>query len=75
MKRKPTERYDEKFRRRAVKRMLACDNIVRLSRRLGIHRRLLYKWRNDQEALYFRADDGLPVCNSRESTLRRNRTE
>ena len=71
MDRKPRERYDEKFRRSAVKRMLACDNIVRLSRRLGVHRRLLYKWRNDQEALYFRADDSVPVCNSRESALRR----
>jgi transposase InsO family protein len=51
--------------------MLACNNIVRLAKRLGIERRLLYKWRDDQEALYFRADDGLPLCNSRESTLRR----
>jgi putative transposase len=71
VERKPKERYDEKFRRRAVKRMLACDNIVRLSRRLGVHRLLLYKWRSHQEALYFRRDDGLPVCNSRESALRR----
>ena len=71
MERKPKERYDQRFRRRAVKRMLACNNIVRLAKRLGIHRRLLYKWRNDQEALYFRGDDGLPICNSRESTLRR----
>jgi len=71
VERKPKQRYDDKFRRRAVKRMLACNNIVRLAKRLGIQRRLLYKWRNDQEALYFRGDDGPPVCNSRESTLRR----
>jgi len=71
VERKPKQRYDDKFRRHAVKQMLACNNIVRLAKRLGIQRRLLYKWRNDQEALYFRADDGLPACNSRESTLRR----
>ena len=26
--------------------MNACENILRLSRELGVHRRLLYKWRD-----------------------------
>ena len=45
MERKRGERYGEKFRPRVVKRMNACDNIVKLSRKLGVHRRLLYKRR------------------------------
>jgi transposase-like protein len=43
MKRK--ERYSQKFRRLAVARMNACDNIIRLSQELGLNRSLLYKWR------------------------------
>jgi transposase-like protein len=65
------ERYGEKFRRRVVKRMNACDNIVRLSRKLGVHRRLLYKWRDDLEKLHRQAESEMPVLNSRETTLRR----
>ena len=45
MERKWKERYSQKVRRRAVARTNACDNIVRLSRELGISRSLLYKWR------------------------------
>ena len=30
----------------AVERLKTCDNIVALSKELGIHRRLLYKWRD-----------------------------
>src|SRR5712692_8925899 len=33
----------------AVERLKTCDNIVALSKELGVHRRLLYKWR-DQSA-------------------------
>jgi transposase len=71
VERKRGERYGEKFRRRAVERMNTCDNIVRLSRKLGIQRRLLYKWRDDLEALYSQAENGLSAFNSRESTLRK----
>jgi transposase-like protein len=42
MERKWKERYKQKFRRRAVARMNACDNIVRLARELGLNRSLLY---------------------------------
>lgn len=38
-------RYPKEFRRMAVERLKTCDNIVALSKELGIHRRLLYKWR------------------------------
>jgi len=30
----------------AVERLKGCDNIVALSAELGVHRRLLYKWRD-----------------------------
>jgi transposase-like protein len=30
----------------AVERLKTCDNIVALSKELGVHRRMLYKWRD-----------------------------
>jgi transposase-like protein len=45
VERKWKERYSQKFRRRAVSRMNACENITRLSRELGVSRGLLYTWR------------------------------
>jgi len=38
VERKWKERYKQKFRRRAVARMNACENITRLSRELGVSR-------------------------------------
>jgi transposase-like protein len=43
-------RYPKEFRRIAVERLKTCDNIVALSRELGVHRRLLYKWRDQLDA-------------------------
>ena len=40
------DRYSKEFRRMAVERLKTCDNIVALSKELGVHRRLLYKWRD-----------------------------
>ena len=34
----------------AVERLKSCDNIVALSQELGVHRRLLYQWRDQSEA-------------------------
>ncbi len=53
----------------AVERLKACDNIMELSQELGVHRRLLYKWR-DQFDPFDRGEEPPPV-NSRESTLRK----
>jgi transposase-like protein len=39
-------KYPKEFRRMAVERLKTCDNIVELSQELGVHRRLLYKWRD-----------------------------
>jgi transposase-like protein len=39
------------LRKRAVERLKSCDNIVALSEELGVHRRLLSKWRDRLEAI------------------------
>jgi len=62
-------RYPIEFRRMAVERLKRCENIVVLSEELGVHRRLLYKWR-DQLAPVDIGDEPLPE-NPRESTLRK----
>ena len=61
-------RYPKAFRKMAVERLKSCDNIVALSEELGVHRRLLYKWRDQLEPI----DEGeAPPENSteRESAL------
>src|SRR5215469_4371423 len=35
----------------AVERLKSCDNIVALAQELGVHRRLLYKWRDQLEPI------------------------
>src|SRR6266852_1634887 len=52
-----------------VERMKQCDDIVALAAELGIHRRLLYRWRDQLDPV----DKGEwpPPQNSRESTLRK----
>jgi len=62
-------RYPKEFRRMAVERMKACDNIVELSQELGVLRGLLYKWRNQFDP--FEPGEESPPENSRESTLRK----
>jgi transposase-like protein len=69
MERKRGERYSQKFRCQIVERMNACENILRRARQLGIHRRLLYKWRDQLEPT--EAEGELHAHNSRESTLRK----
>ena len=46
MERKKGQRHSNEFRRQAVERMNACENIVALSQELGVARRLLYVWRD-----------------------------
>ena len=60
-------RYPKAFRKMAVERLKGCGNIIELSKELGVHRRLLYKWRDQLEPI----DDGqAPPENSRERELR-----
>src|ERR1700681_2162064 len=53
----------------AVERLKDCDNIVELSQELGVHRRLLYKWRDQFDP--FDPSEESPPGNSRESALRK----
>src|SRR5437016_5862831 len=53
----------------AVERLKSCDNIVALSEELGVHRRLLYQWRDRSDAV--EGDEESAPENSRESTLRK----
>ncbi len=71
MERKRGERYSQKFRCRAIERMNACENIVRLSREQDVHRRLPYKWRDDQGLFDAQSEDDAVLQNSREFRLRR----
>jgi transposase-like protein len=39
-------RYSDEFKRQCVERMKQCDDIGALAKELGIHRRMLYRWRD-----------------------------
>jgi transposase-like protein len=62
-------RYPKEFRRMAVERLKGCDNIVALAQELGVHRRLLYKWRDQLEPM--EESEGALLHNSRLVTLRK----
>jgi transposase-like protein len=69
VERKKGERYSQEFRHHAVERRKACNNILGLSRELGIHRRPLYNWRD-------RSDESNPgPRRSRELILRKQITK
>ena len=53
----------------AVEQLKTCDNIVALSKELGVHRRLLYKWR-DQCAPFDESAEPI-TGSSPQATLRR----
>ena len=59
-------RYPRAFRQMAVDRLSKCDNVVALSEELGVHRRLLYKWR---QQLGPTEADGSVAPDTREFTL------
>ena len=67
-RKKRVGRYPKAFRQAAVARMRSCENIAALSKELGVHRVLLYKWRDQLEPI----DEGeVPAENSREPKLRK----
>jgi transposase len=65
---KRVRRHTKEFRRMAVERLKSCDNIVALSQELGVHRRLLYQWRDRLDALD--SEEESPPGNTREGALR-----
>ena len=68
MAKKRVGRYSNEFRRMAVERLKHCDNVVALAQELGVHRRLLYGWRDRLEAAEI--GEG-PLDTSRDTTLRK----
>lgn len=55
MGRRKIGKYPKAFRQRAVERMRCCENVKELARELGVHRSVLYNWR-DQLAPQDRAE-------------------
>ena len=51
MAKRRLRRHTKEFREQAVERLKSSDNIVGLARELGVHRRLLYQWKQEQERL------------------------
>jgi transposase-like protein len=43
------EGHSVEFKRQAVERMKRCDSIGNLARDLGVHRSMLYLWKNEVE--------------------------
>ena len=73
MAKKRVGRYPKEFRRMAVERLKSCDNIVALARELGVHRRLLYKWRDQLDPM--EESEGSLLHNSRVAALRKEVTQ
>jgi transposase len=46
---KRVRRYSDEFRQMCVERLKQSENIVELAKELGIHRRMLYRWREQLE--------------------------
>jgi transposase-like protein len=68
MEKRRVGRYPRAFRLMAVDRLRKCDNVVALSEELGVHRRLLYKWRQQLDPP---EPDGTAAPDTREFTLTR----
>ena len=71
-KKRAIGRYPRAFRKMAVERLKSCDNVVALSEELGVHRRLLYKWRDQLEPI---EDGDGPPANLQERELRQQVTQ
>jgi transposase-like protein len=62
-------RYSQDFKAKAVERMKGCDNITALAEELGVHKRMLYWWR--QHGVGPVAAEAATEPGSREATLSR----
>ena len=67
MAKRRVNKFPEEYRRMALERLQSCQSVTALSKELGIHRGLLYRWRNRMEP----SDEGPgPPASSRERELR-----
>ena len=49
MAKKRVSKYPKAFRQMALERMRGCENVSALAEELGVHRTVLYHWRNQME--------------------------
>ena len=61
------KRYTKEYRQQVIERLKRSESVVALAKETGVHRRLLYKWREQLEACD--QEDGPPES-SREARLR-----
>jgi transposase-like protein len=66
-------RYSIAFRQMAIERMRSCENIGALAEELGVHRRLLYRWRDQLEGVD--SGDGQQRENRREFMFRQENSQ
>jgi transposase-like protein len=66
---KRVDQYTDEFKRMCVERMKRCGNIRALARELNIHRRQLYRWRDQLDPV--EKGDWSPPQHSGEATLRK----
>ena len=71
MAKKRVGRYPKAFRQMVVERLNRCDDVGRLAKEVGVHRRLLYTWRDKLEGMEAAQTGESPVGNSREAALRK----
>lgn len=64
-------RYPKAFMQMVVERLHRCDDVGRLAKELGVHRRLLSTWRDKLEGMDAAQREESPVGNSREAALRK----
>lgn len=67
MGKKRVGRYTDEFKRMCVERMKQCDDIGALAKEVNIHRRMLYRWRDQLDPM---AKSEGPRQNAREARLR-----
>ena len=61
MEKRKVGKYSRAFRQRAVERMRCCENVKELASELGVHRSVLYQWRDQlapQERAEWQAKEG-----------------
>ena len=68
MAKKRVGRYTDEFKRMCVERMKQCNDVGGLAKELGIHRRMLYRWRDQLDPV--EKSEGPPAESSREARLR-----
>ena len=65
MAKKRVRRYSDEFRQMCVERLKQSENIVELAKELGIHRRMLYRWRDQLEPVAKKAGSSPPSPEAR----------